>query len=75
MTFQTLDMNFSDDFIDLCNRRRDLGAIFPETRDDMLLLSEMWRSLANDFAAEGHNVNAGMCQKKYIHWAGKANGY
>jgi len=75
MTFQTLDLQFSPEFVDLCNRRRDLGAIVPETRDDMLALSAMWQALADDFAAESHNVNAGMCQKKAIHWAGKANGY
>lgn len=78
MTFQTLGslgVQFSDEFIDLCNRRRDLGAIIPETRDDMLALSAMWQALADDFAEESHNVNAGMCQKKANHWAGKANGY
>ena len=68
MPFQTSTPQLSDEYKDLTNRERELSRIAAETDPEKKLPNEliaaMWKALADDYAAECHNVAAERCQRK-----------
>lgn len=68
-TLQTLDMNFSDEFKLLCERRNTLGEIVPVSQEDAYALAEMYALLADDYAAAGYDgTNAYAIRRRAAHW-------
>lgn len=58
-----MPVELSDDFKALAARMQQLKGVKPVTLSDYQALVEMWRVLGDDFAKEGHRINAGMCHK------------
>lgn len=70
MPIQTLEniIEFTDEFKELCERRRTLGAYVIQDDDDRLALSLMWDALADQYEEAAYPVNAGMCRKKAAYY-------
>lgn len=70
MPVQTLNLNFSEDFKALCNRRLELGEYVVNDAQDARQLSALYEALAQDYADAGYDgTNAYNLRKKAEHYA------
>lgn len=55
---------FSNDWIVLTHRERDLNALAAKGETKTEVMRAMWEALAADYLADNHKVAAERCQKK-----------